>query len=293
MFYQSIEFVTYNKNMENDYYNLMAKLQKLRTTVNNFSIGKSTLGEDIWGFVLGEKTDKRPIIIQAGIHAREYITSFLLLEMIENLKEKSFDRQIIFVPIVNVDGVRICFEGYNFIRQDKQRELIKNLLKNFNKSLFKANANGVDLNVNFDANWGNGKSNVFRPSQENYIGPSPNSENEVKALINLTNYFNPVLTLSYHSKGEVIYYGYYGQSNKTKIQQAKLLKVISKTTGYQPIFTKDSAGGYKDWCLLKKDIVGFTIEVGNDNLSHPISSQYLKEIFDKNSQVVINLLKEL
>ena len=279
--------------MENDYIILKQQLEQLKKTTQNFSIGKSVLGEDITCFVIGDNVGLSPILVQGAIHAREYITSFLIIKMIEYLKNFAINRQIFFVPLVNPDGVRICFEGYEFIKDENKRNLIKKIIGSKDRRLYKANANGVDLNVNFDANWATGKQNIFSPAMENFVGYSPNSEQEVRALIDLTNKINPILTLSYHSKGEVIYYGYKGQSKKTMLEQKKYLKILTKTTGYLPIFTSGSAGGYKDWCLLKKDIVGFTIEVGKDYLSHPISSKYLQEIFDKNKQSILKLLEEL
>ena len=42
---------------------------------------------------------------------------------------------------------------------------------------------------------------------------------------------------------------------------------------------------------MKLGIVGFTIEVGNDKLSHPIKLNNLQSIFDKNKNVILSLLK--
>ena len=67
--------------------------------------------------------------------------------------------------MVNIDGVEIAIN---------------------NKPLYKANANGVDLNVNFDAKWGSGESNLTTINDENYIGKHPFSESETKALRDFT-----------------------------------------------------------------------------------------------------------
>ena len=48
---------------------------------------------------------------------------------------------------------------------------------------------------------------------------------------------------------------------------------------------KVSSGGLKDWCIDKLEIPAITIEVGNDNLKHPIERKYLNEIFQKNKMV--------
>ena len=53
-------------------------------------------------------------------------------------------------------------------------------------SLWKANARGVDLNVNFAASWGKGKRNLRVAGAENYIGEKPFSEPETLTLKNFT-----------------------------------------------------------------------------------------------------------
>lgn len=269
---------------------LMEQIEELKKTTKYFIYGKSELGEDLVAFELGE--GDKTILVQGSIHAREYINSFLLISIIKYLKNFTLNGRVIIIPLSNPDGVRICLEGADFIENKEKRELVKSILSNSNQKLYKANANGVDLNVNFDAKWGEGASNTKdSPSSENYIGPYPNSESEVKALIDLTIKESPFLTLSYHSKGNVVYYGFEGQKENTLLYQKKYLDVIVNTTNYTPIYTRNSTGGYKDYCLYVLGILSFTIETGKDYLSHPIGLENLDTIFNENKDLIINLLK--
>lgn len=271
---------------------LQFELKDLKKIAKCEVFGKSELGSDLLSFSLGDGDDN-VVLVQGGIHAREYITSFLCVELVKYLSNFSFDGKVVFVPLMNPDGVRICLCGGNFIKDKKRRKLIKNILKKSDKNLFKANANGVDLNVNFDCFWGEGKrNNKIMPSAENYIGKRPNSESEVRSLISLTKKVRPKVTLSFHSKGKIFFYGFLGQSKETLKKQDEYIKIIEEENKYKPIFTRNSAGGYKDYCLMKLNIVGFTIEVGDDALSHPIGLNHLKEIFRENKDIVLKLLKK-
>lgn len=275
----------------NKIYNLlMEQIEELKKNTKYFIYGKSELGEDLVAFELGE--GDKTILVQGSIHAREYINSFLLISIIKYLKNFTLNGRVIIIPLSNPDGVRICLEGAGFIKNKEKRELVENILSNSSQKLYKANANGVDLNVNFDAKWGEGASNTKdSPGSENYIGPYPNSESEVKALIDLTIKESPFLTLSYHSKGNVVYYGFEGQKENTLLYQKKYLDVIVSTTNYTPIYTRNSTGGYKDYCLYVLGILSFTIETGKDYLSHPIGLENLDTIFNENKDLIINLLK--
>lgn len=274
----------------NIYKKLINEIKLLQKTTPWFSIGKTSLNRNIICFKLGSGGKK--IFLQGGIHAREYITSFLLIEIIKYLKLFQFEGEVYIVPLVNVDGVDICINGTKNIKNKKIKQQVSTLLKYNNKSLYKANARGVDLNTNFDACWATGKfNNLLYPDTENFVGFEPNSENETKALINFTKQIKPFLTLSYHSKGEVVFWGYKNQSKETAKLQKKYLDIIISETNYKPIFTKNSGGGYKDYCLLKLNVIGFTIEVGSDSLKHPISLKELKKIFLLHKDLVLKLLK--
>jgi g-D-glutamyl-meso-diaminopimelate peptidase len=250
-------------------------------------IGKTESGKRIPYIFVGKK-NKPTILAVYTVHAREYITSLLCLKQIEYLSSKDIDFGIYFIPVLNIDGVELATNNLQNISEDKHNFLNKiNGSNDF--SLFKANINCVDLNVNFDADWGCGISNVDYPLSANYIGQKPFSEKETKSLRDFTLKTKPDITISYHSKGEEIYW-FYGQK-EYKARDYRLGKNISETTGYPLKYSFGSSGGYKDWCIQKIKIPSFTIEVGNDNLSHPIKEDHLSEIFDKNKDVFINLAK--
>ena len=189
------------------------------------------------------------------------------------------------MPLVNPDGVVIAQGGIDKITEGK-----KKLLNRVNKgkkdfSLIKCNANCVDLNQNFNARFGTGKKNVFYPATENYVGKHPFSESESRALRDITYKVKPVVTVSYHSKGEVIYFDFYQDKIRYE-RDKKLCEKLSKSTGYKIEKSGLSAGGYKDWCISLLKIPAFTIEVGNDKLSHPIKENELSRIYKQNSGVI-------
>lgn len=220
-------------------------------------------------YFLVRKSNKPIILCQYSIHAREYITTFLALKQIEYFVKNGKKGSIYFIPAVNVDGIKIA------------------LSKN---PLYKANSRGVDLNVNFDALWGHGEKNIFVKSSENYIGEFPFSESETKSLKDFTLKVRPDITLSYHSKGEEIYWDFY-QDRLRKKRDYLIAESVGKITGYKVKSSLGSCGGYKDWCIDKLKITALTIEVGDDNLSHPIGKEHLDSIFDKNKNV-LNFLTE-
>lgn len=255
------------------------------------SIGKTLLGREIFAFAVGCGAPK--IIVQYAIHAREHITYFLAIEQIKTaLRVLGHGRgTIYFVPVVNIDGVALAIDGIDTVPKNQQK-ILKKLVENNDFALFKANAQGVDLNVNFDARWGEGAKNVRFPNSENYIGTHPASEPEVQALVNFTLKIKPDFTISYHAKGEVIYYDF-GQPRKIKKNHKKIAKIASEATGYPIRPSGKSAGGYKDWCISRLGIPAITIEVGAESWAHPINREFLAAIYQKNSKVIIKILDYL
>ena len=251
-----------------------------------FNIGKSTLGKNILATHIGSY-DGVQIIIQGGIHAREYISTLLMVEQAKYLNRTGgiTSGGIYFVFLTNPDGAEIVLDGLNSLPCEITKQYLTLANGDENFSQFKANVNLVDLNTNFDADWGEGSQNVRCPSPEDFIGFYPNSEREVNALISFTNKIKPYLTLSYHSKGEVIYYGFTGQTQFDLTRDRQIGEQISKLTTYPLILTENSAGGYKDWCIRNLKIPSYTIEVGREDLEHPIGEEYLQEIFEQNKDV--------
>lgn len=220
-------------------------------------IGKSVNNLPIFAYHYGP-FNKKQILVTSAIHAREFVSASICSLLIAKHQFQNFG--IWFVPFVNPDGIKMVIDE--------------------KLNLFKANANWVDLNVNFDANWGQGKSNLKFKNIENYIGPHPNSEPETQALTNFSKNILPSLTINFHTKGEVIYYGNF-LTKKNKYKDKKLAKILSRQISYKAIQTRNSFGGFSDWCEMKLNIPSLTIELGGENLSHPIPLNNTVDILEK------------
>ena len=251
-------------------------------------IGKSVLGRSIYALKAGEGN---PVgLVQYAMHGREYITARLAIVQYEIGVAKG---SCYFIPLVNPDGALLSEVGLSSVQdEDKRRELLALNHGNADFRLWKANANGVDLNVNFPARWGKGVKNTKTAGAENYIGEKPFSEVETQALKDFTLQVHPDYTVSYHTKGEEIYWYFY-QSSRTCPRDKRLAEALSKTTGYPLAEAKGSAGGYKDWCIQRLKIPSFTIEAGQDCLPHPLGENAIEDIIGKNRFAVYELSKEI
>lgn len=245
-------------------------------------IGQSECGRNLFAFFVGKKGGKVGIC-QYAIHAREWVTSLLALKHVEY--SLTFGGAWI-IPLMNPDGAELCLNSLSSVKEQGRREFLKRLNGGENFSLWKANANGVDLNVNFDAGWGRGEKNSFHAGSENYIGPSPFSERETRALERFTKEVSPDYTVSYHTAGEEIYWQY-KQTGKRAARDKKLASLLSKSTGYPLGNAGNSHGGYKDWCILRLKIPSFTIEVGSG--VQPLGRKALSDILAKNGRSINDL----
>lgn len=247
--------------------------------------------------------NRKKIFFNAGIHAREYITSQLVMKQAaaflehvwngEFYAEQSYrhfleNTVIHVVPMVNPDGVSISQRGEKGIRTGKIREKVENIAQldgeNFSGEYlihWKANANGVDLNRNFDALWEEYSGPAKHPSSEHYKGRSPGCEPESAALIRLTRREKFARTISYHTQGSVIYW-YFAQRGKLYWDTLDFGERISGITGY-PLdsdYENLDPAGYKDWAISKLGIPSLTIEVGSE--TSPVPPEQFSEIWKRN-----------
>ncbi len=243
-----------------------------------FDAGYTLLGRPIPCVFKGSMSGAQTLI-QACIHAREWVTTPLVIKM---MKEYNGSDGVWCFPMVNIDGALLCQQGLQSVSDPSLRQFllqVNNQSQDF--SLWKANARAVDLNVNFNACWGTGEQNITYPAPSNYIGQYPVSESETKTLVDTTNRIMPSVTLSYHARGEVIYKGFGCVDNYVEIASQ-----ISESTGYALENSFDSAGGYKDWFVATTTKLGLTIEVGNDNIPYNQLSNQLEEIYLQNKNVL-------
>lgn len=234
-------------------------------------IGRSELGRDIPVLLLGNPDAKYQVLLQGAIHAREHMTSWLLMSMAEYWAENGLagceDTCFHIIPMMNPDGVTLAQTAQLTELQTKIYK--RDLARGFTSaglteyaSQWKANGLGVDLNHSFDAGW---KTTPCRgePSSQNYNGTAPFEAAEAQALRDYTLALMPDVTISYHSHGSVIYYEY-GKKMEVNAASRSLGIAARAVTGYLMLDSSGvGAAGYKDWCMDVLEIPSLTLEIGS------------------------------
>ena len=179
------------------------------------TIGKTYENRKIISIELGKypRKKKPTVLIECGIHAREWISPAICLYIIADLVKSSQQKSSLlskynfaFLPVLNPDGYAYTWSHDRLWR--------KNRSPNSNSKCF-----GVDLNRNFDSDFcktGSSKN----PCSNIYCGPKAFSEFETCAYRNYTQYLNAkrklVAAFCIHSFGQEITFPFGFNSQKPK-----------------------------------------------------------------------------
>lgn len=234
-------------------------------------IGRTVYGRRISAFARGESK----ALIVGATHAREHITAKLVVDLAKRYKGD----KIAFIPMLNPDGVELVRGGLS-TAPEEYREFLRKIQPDEDFTLWKANGRGVDINVNYKAGWGRGKTNLFYPNSQNYVGERAESEIETQSSVDYVKRKGIRILLSYHAKGEVIYWSYEGRGDKSRAER------LAKVTGYDLAYAHASHGGYKDWFIQEGFGDGYTIEVGQDVYPHPYPYSEYGDILSQNVGVL-------
>ncbi len=250
--------------------------EKFPSLIEIKSIGKTKFNRDIWAIKLGK--GKEHILINGAHHGREWITTSLIMKMIEEyansyISQSSIygeDIQILdkvsiwFIPMVNPDGVTLQQKGLSAFPKQYHKKLLEMNQGDKNFKRWKANAEGIDLNRQYPANWDNLNTEYDKPSYKYYKGEKPLQAVETKSLVDFTYKIKPTIAVSYHSSGRVLYW-YFHNDNKIFKRDYCIAKRLSFLTGYSLIpkkrIDKNDGGGYTDWFIQEFKKPGFTPEL--------------------------------
>lgn len=265
-------------------------------------IGRSVEGRAIYQLKLGRGPKK--ILLDASHHASEWISSFLLMTMVEHYAHyyhtgnmfDQYDLRLLgeqvtfyFVPMVNPDGVEI-------VASQGKSSLNYSQLLRFNGgssdfSRWKANARGVDLNRQYPANWPLAQDyGPSVPAAANYAGPEAVSEPEIKTMHALYQAEQFQAQVSFHTVGNLVYY-YYHQTGDDLARDRALADTVSRLSGY-PV--RDSSGGIggmaKDYAISTYHIPSLIIELGRNKL-RPLPE--FTDMWRRNRQVPLAIAQYL
>lgn len=268
------------------------------------NIGNSVMGNVIQYIKLGNGPKK--VLYVASTHANEWITSPILMKFIEdyslaylsnsfiyeiNIKELYEQASIYIVPMLNPDGVNLVTGNISTAYSYYTDAL--NISNNFPNIRFpdgwKANINGVDLNLQFPAGWENAKEIKYSQGYTTYaprdfVGNFPLEASESKAIYNYIINNNFELMLTYHSQGEVIFWKFldFNPQNSQKIGE-KLSKLSGYTLENTPL--NSSYAGLKDWFIQDFNLPAYTFEVGLG--TNPLPINQFDNIYNDNLGVLV------
>ena len=252
------------------------------------SAGRSALGRPLWSLTLGAGENR--VLYSAAHHANEWITAPLLFSFLEELCESFASGGTIFGQSAAelLDYARLCLvplvdpDGVDLVTGELQRgpafESAEAIASQYPGVPFpegwKANIRGTDLNLQYPAGWETAReikaaAGVRGPAPANYVGPAPLSAPESRAMAALCRRFDPALTLSFHTQGEVIYWRFGGY----EIPGAQdIAATFSAVSGYRAEDTPYDASfaGFKDWFIQSFRRPGFTIECGRGSNPLPL-----------------------
>lgn len=256
-------------------------------------LGTSEDGRNIWCLRIGNPSAGRKLLLDGGIHAREWLNSLMLMRKSEEILRQYADYKntlahtcLYVVPMINPDGVTISQSGFGSIRNKKLRKICKKTKKP--ARTWKGNARGVNLNLNFPGGW-NTKNKSKKPDGMTYPGEKAASEKETKAMMRLVNSISGLReALNYHSTGSILYWNYNVEGTPVLYgRQKALAEKVNQFTGYRLMpksISTDPNGGFGDWLIYNKKIPNVTVETGS--VMCPLPHSQLGKITRENNSLL-------
>ncbi|WMJ78066.1 MULTISPECIES: M14 family zinc carboxypeptidase [unclassified Sedimentibacter] len=244
-------------------------------------IGKSVEGRDIAALKLSSGKGRTSVLLAGGIHAREDFSVMLCMKMLDYYcyyykEDKNFGeydvKKIIdnvdmyFIPVVNPDGLNIVHNGLK--ASSNYNALKKMKIWGEDHTYWKANANGVDLNKNFDdGNWEirTCVPGTHVPCSDRFKGFAPGSEPETQALTDFCSRHSFSLMATYHCSGNCTFWADSGTHGMFSGIDEKIMNELNKKYIYRK--TKISQDpkvygcGFENWFRAKMKRPGFCIEL--------------------------------
>ena len=262
-------------------------INEVRKFDNVRVIGTSMENRDIFAIEIG--CGEKCAVMAAAFHGLEYLTAAALMRFVHDFIQMQHYHQkirVIFVPMVNPDGVEIALHGIN-PQLKYHKDIINHVgITEFTK-VWQANASGVDINHNFNADW---QSVLNAPSPTKYGGAYPESEPETRAVVSLLRETVPDLFIAFHSQGKEIYFDFNGLENKLAKGNAEY---IAKISGYKAATTEGTAsfGGAKDWYIQEYHKEAYTVELGTGK--NPLPHSQLDEMATDTRKICLGLIDRL
>lgn len=281
------------------YQKLMSDIQEMKATypfLEVGSIGYSELGRNIPYIRIG--SGRKEVFYNASFHANEWITSPVLMRFVEDyaaqyaidgrLNEYSARElynavSLFIVPMVNPDGVDLVTGGLKNV--DNPYKNAEEIAKDFPNIPFpdgwKANINGVDLNLQFPAGWAEAKKIKYsqgfnKPAPRDFVGDGPLVAREALAVYNFTLVHNFRLVIAFHTQGQEIYWKFL---NYQPVMAEFIGQQFSRVSGYElaDVAYNSSFAGYKDWFVQNYNKPGYTVEAGIGK--NPLPVEQFGEIY--------------
>ncbi len=270
--------------------------------------GQSVMGKDIYCVRAGK--GEREVFYNAAHHANEWITVPVLLKFLEQYAaavafsgriagadaSQLFEETSLYtVPLVNPDGVDLVTGALD--RGEYYYDAVR-ISENYPSISFpdgwKANILGTDLNLNYPANWERARELKYEqgfdsPAPRDFVGESPLSEPESKAIYDFTLEHNFRLILAYHTQGEIIFWKYLDYEPP---RAEEIGNIMSQRSGYSLEITPEfsSYAGYKDWFIQTYNLPGYTIEAGLGE--NPLPTTQFDKIYRDNIGILVTGLTE-
>ena len=268
-------------------------------------LGHSEFGQAIPIMTIENEADnsiKKPVLLVGNLHAREFFSSkfvmkftnqFLLSLNNSNCVYKDASRfldEYVFyiVPLANPDGLKIAQEDWKGI--EAHRDDINKIKRIGPFSDWKANGKGIDLNNNFDdGNFHLKHGRLFEknPASQGHKGAFPGEAVEARLIQNLIDSIHPFITLSFHTKGDILFWADKGTHAKFKDLDTKLNKRVSRECGLLMARVsqnpKDYAAGLENYVRAKTGTIGVCVELSkpnNKDAQHP-PDQFNKLVWKK------------
>ncbi|MEW9107734.1 MAG: M14 family metallopeptidase [Cytobacillus gottheilii] len=280
-----------NRRMNYTFESLQTDLTSLKGVfpfIQINTIGNSVLGKPIQEIKIG--TGPKKVQINASFHANEWITTPILMALVNNYLLALTNMRPIrgldvlpyyqnvslsIVPMVNPDGVNLVLKGPPAQMRDQVLQ-INNGSTDF--SGWKANIRGVDLNNQYPAKWEVEKERKEEkaPAPRDFPGTAPLTEPEAVAMAEFAreNQFDRML--AFHTQGEEFYWGYEGLEPP---ESQVIADEFERVSGYTSVQYIDSFAGYKDWFVQEFRKPGFTIELGKG--INPLPLSQFDEIYEE------------